>query len=664
MLSPFRIRETRFAIALQEALIALAPFVILASFLTLVSQLPPYLGWTNQGFLSTLADLASGLRPFISIAIVLSLAYHFARRYDVEPVQAMLLSLAVFLNSRVLLQGVSISLPSNIDIWQLTIPIASVFLLKILLPILSLPLDPKNCITYSCRVLRHFYAFLASYIILLAGWWILHYLGVTLASYIRHSVSTIPSGILLGLRTLISQASWLVGIHGNRLANSLFGMSLYSREIFPHLTYGQFYRLFAVSGGSGMGLALLLALYLGAKDQHSLQIARVSTPFVFFNINTIIIYCLPIVFNRFFVLPFLLIPLINLTLAYILLSVTSVTFYAAKIPWTTPVFIDAWIAGNGNVWLLLLQLFLLLLDTLIYLPFVKRFSYTRSATYHQDRLNRSLELPESLHIQQSLSLHKVQHEIIEANLRLDDIIDLLSPQSLYIYYQPKIGVQSKTCEGVEALLRVQRPKGELSSPFFLQDIENAGLSPILDVWVCHQVKEHLQIWEAQGFTPSTVSINLHPDTINNTEAINKIIRLLKGYPIEFEIIERSLLKGQHSVDNLKRLKQHGFRLAVDDFGQGYSSYRFLSQVDVDTVKADLSLMDLLEHAKGQRIWEHMIGLCHRLNLQIIAEGVETAEQVRILSQMGVDAIQGFFFSQALPMDEIPDFQPPPFPEKT
>jgi len=139
---------------------------------------------------------------------------------------------------------------------------------------------------------------------------------------------------------------------------------------------------------------------------------------------------------------------------------------------------------------------------------------------------------------------------------------------------------------------------------------------------------------------------------------------LKGYPIEFEIIERSLLKGQHSVDNLKRLKQHGFRLAVDDFGQGYSSYRFLSQVDVDTVKADLSLMDLLEHAKGQRIWEHMIGLCHRLNLQIIAEGVETAEQVRILSQMGVDAIQGFFFSQALPMDEIPDFQPPPFPEKT
>ena len=664
MLPSFHLRETRFAIALQEALIALAPFVILASFLTLVSHVPLYFGWANQGFFPTLAVLADGLHPFISIAIVLSLAYHFARRYDVEQVQAMLLSLAVFLNSRVLLQGVSLSLPSHIDIWQLAIPIASVFLLKTLLPVLGLPLDPKNCITYSCRVLRHFYAFLASYVVLLAGWWILHYTGSVFASQIRQYVATIPSGFLLGLRTLLSQASWLVGIHGNRLANSLFGRSLYTLEIFPNLTYGQFYRLFAVSGGSGMGLALLLAIYLAARDRHSLQIARVSTPFVIFNINTVVIYCLPIVFNRFLFIPFLFVPLLNLGLAYILLSPAPPTFQAALIPWTTPVFIDAWVAGNGNPWLLLLQLFLILLDTLIYLPFVKQFSYTRSSTYHQDRLNRSLELPESLYVQQSLSLHKVQHEIIEASLRLDEIMGLLSPQSLRIYYQPKIGVQSKQCEGVEALLRVQPPEGTLRGPFFLQDIENAGLSPILDVWVCHQVKEHLQIWESQGFTPSAVSINLHPDTINNTEALDKIIPLLEGYPIEFEIIERSLLAGEHSVDNLKRLQQHGFRLAVDDFGQGYSSYRFLAQVDVNTVKTDLSLMDLLDHPKGQRIWEHMIGLCHRLSLQIIAEGAETAEQVRILTQMGVDAIQGFFFAEAMPMEEVPDFQPAPFPEET
>jgi len=666
MIPSLRIRETRFTIALQEALIALAPFVILSAFLTLLSQLPIYLGRDIQGFFATLTNLADGLRPFVSIAIVLSLAYHFARRYDVEPVQAMLLSLAVFLNSRVLLQGVSVSLPPNIDIWQITIPIASVFLLKALLPLLSLPLDPKNCLTYSCRVLRHLYAFLISYVVLLAGWWVVQYIGIFIASQARSFAAAIPNGLLLGVRTLVSQASWSIGIHGNRLANSLFGRALYTREIFPNLTYGQFYRLFAVSGGSGMGLSMLLALFLAARDRHSRQIARVSAPFVIFNINTVIIYCLPIAFNPFLVLPFIFIPLLNLAIAYGLLSIMPVTFHAAIVPWTTPAFIDSWIVGGGNPWLPLLQLFLILLDTLIYIPFIKQFSHTRSDTYYPDSLNRHLELPESLHMHHGLNLHKVQHEILEANLRLNETINLLSPDTLRIYYQPKIGIQTHKCVGYEALLRIQSPSphSPLRGPFFLRDIEDAGLSPILDVWVCHQVKAHLQTWEAQGFTPPMVSINLHPDTINNTEAIDKIIHLLEGFPIEFEIIERSLLKGQQTVDSLKRLKQHGFRLAVDDFGQGYSSYRFLSQVDVNTVKTDLSLIDLLNQTKGRHIWEHMIGLCHRLNIQIVAEGVETAEQVRVLAHMGVDAIQGFFFAQAMPMSEIPDYQPPPFPDET
>ncbi|NPA93226.1 MAG: EAL domain-containing protein, partial [Chloroflexi bacterium] len=622
----------------------------------------------NQA-LTILTQLAVGLRLFTSIAVVLSLAYHFARRYDVQQIQAMLLALAAYLSTRTLMpsspstSSATLSLPFSIDIWQITIPIATVFLLKALMPFLAVPIDIKNCFTYACKALQHFYAFFVSYAMLLAGWWVLQQIGAVFILHIREISTSISSGALLGLRTLISQLFWFVGLHGNRMANSLLGTSLYTREIFPNLTYGQFYRLFAVSGGSGMGLSLLLALFLGARDEHSRQIARVSTPFVIFNINTLIIYCLPIVFNRFLLIPFVAVPFINLGIAYILLSIVPITFHTASVPWTTPVFVDAWIVGNGNPWLLLLQLFLVLLGTLIYLPFVKKFSHTHLPTYYQDNLTRTLELPKSLRMQQSLNIHKAQYEIIEASLRLEEILGLLTPQTLFVYYQPKIAVATHQCTGVEALLRVRLPDGSLRGPFFLKDIEQAGLSPVLDLWVCHQVKKHLRAWEAQGFTPSSVSINLHPDTINNTEAINKIIQLLQGTPVEFEIIERSLVRGKNAEHNLEKIKRYGFRIAVDDFGQGYSSYRFLSQVNVDTVKTDISLIPLLESDKGQLIWEHMIGLCHRLGLQIVAEGVETSEQVRTLVRLGVDIIQGFFFAEALPMDAIPQFEPPRFPDR-
>ncbi len=666
-------RESRLVIALQEAFIALAPFVILASLLTLASQLPLYFGLPLQytkgsGLLSTLSFLAMGLRLFVSIAIVLSLAYHFALRYEVDRVQAMLLALASFLSFRALLPIASrqaspvLSLPPNIDLWQIIIPIISVFLLKGLLPRLSLPLDAQHCFTYPCRVLQHIYAFLVSYAVLLAGWWLWQRGSGVVLGRIHHLTAQVPASVLLGLRTVFSQGFWLLGVHGNRLANSLLGGSvLHVEQIFPNLAYEQFYRLFAVAGGSGMGLSLLLALYLGARDAHSRKIARLSTPLVLFNINTLIIYCLPVVLNRFLIGPFLLLPLLNLVIAYVALSLTSISFHMAAIHWATPPFVDAWIVGGGDPRLLLLQAFLVLLDTLLYLPFVRRFSYTRSATYHQEHLTRNLELPPSLRVQQRLRLHRMQQEIIEANLRLEHIIERLTQRTLFVYYQPQVGVREQRCVGFEALLRIKGIDGRLQGPFFLQDIENAGLAPIIDLWVAHQVQTHLRIWEARGYRPPRISINLHPDTLNNPEVIAKIIRLLQGQPIEVEIIERAFLQGEHTERNLGALKRHGFQIAIDDFGRGYSSYRFLAQAEVDTVKTDISLVSLLHETKGRYVWEHMIGLCHRLGLHIVAEGVETASQALLLSRMGVDALQGFYFSEAIPMDEVTSYRPRPVP---
>ena len=652
-----RISESRFIFALQESFVALAPFVILASVLMLVAQIPIYFDWGEYlNVIPMIALLARGLQLFISIAVVISIAYHFARHYDVDRIQTMLLALAVFLSTRAFVtesfdvKSTLLSLPFAIDIWQIAIPITAVFLFKVLAPHLKLSLNCETSPSRACMVLRYQHVFFVSYGVLLLLWWLLWQAGGVLGAEMRHLAASIPNGLVMVGRLLTTQVFWFIGVHGNRMARSIFGSGLNQAHIFPNLLYQQFTRLFAVSGGSGMGLSLLIALYL-VRDEEHLKIARVSTPFVLFNINTILIYCLPIVFNRFLFIPFVLLPLINLAVAYAFLSVVPVAFQQGAIHWTTPPLMDAWIVGGGNPWLVVLQIFLILLGVLVYYPFIKRFSAAYSLSHHRENLSKNLELPESLQVHRGLHFHKVEHEIIESNLRIEEVINLLTSETLRLYYQPLISVPERQCVGLEALLRLRLPDEAIAGPFFLRDIENAGLAPVLDLWVCRQVKTHLQMWKARQFTPM-VSINLYPDTVNNAEALDKIIHLMEGEQVEFEIIERAFLEDENTIRNLEKLKKRHFRVAIDDFGQGYSSYHFLSYVDVDTVKVDRSLANMLHHPKGRLIWEHMISLAHRLGIQIVAEGVETEEQAHLLAGMGVDVIQGFFFSQAVPLDEV------------
>lgn len=651
------LRSSRFIFALQESFIALEPFIVLASVLMLIAQVPVYFDRGDYlNVIPMIALLARGLQLFTSIAIVISIAYHFALRYNVERVQTMLLALAVFLSTRAFVtetfdvKSTLLSLPFAIDIWQIVVPIASVFLFKALAPYLTLSLNCEAYPSRACMVLRYQHVFFVSYVLLLALWWLLWHVEGGIEATTRHLATNIPNGILMISRLLTTQVFWFIGVHGNRMAKSIFGASLEVLDIFPNLSYQQFTRLFAVVGGSGMGLSLLIALYM-VRDEAHLKIARISTPFVLFNIDTILIYCLPVVFNRFLLIPFVLLPPLNLIIAYAFFSLVPTTFRLGRIHWTTPPLINAWIAGGGNPWPIALQGFLILLGALVYYPFVKRFAAAYSLAHHRENLTRNLELPDSLQVHHGLHFRKFEHEIIESTLRLEETIGLLTSETLRLHYQPLISVKERRCVGVEALLRLKMPDDTVEGPFFLRDIENAGLAPVLDLWVCRQVKTHLEMWREEQFSP-VVNINLHPDTVNNPEALDKIIRLMEGEQVEFEIVERAFLEDENTARNLEKLKEHRFRVAIDDFGQGYSSYYFLSYVDVDTVKIDRSLVRMLDQPRGQLIWEHMISLTRRLGIRMVAEGVETEEQARLLARMGVDIFQGFFFARAMPMDRV------------
>jgi len=662
LLEMHRDKDTRFIVALQESLIALAPFFILLSSLTLVSRLPTYFGLDLWGESSALITVLKTVRFFSSVVFVVSIAYHFALRYDVDRPISIFLALISFFSVQALLANGQTDalarLPFNIEFRQMAIPIASVFFLRGLSPYLNLPLDRWKCSIYPCRIFQYIATFFVAFLLLVFFGVFLHQVWEIFVEWIASTVSlSLPANLLLGWRALLVQLFWFFGIHGQRMATAITNTSFLGEEIFPNLLYRQFYRLFAVSGGAGMGLALLIALYIKGRDDYSRKIIHISTPFAIFNINTLLIYALPVVLNRFLLIPFVLIPLINLAIAYLVLSIWPVTFYVAEVDWMTPTFVDAWIVSNGNIWLLLLQGALLSLSVLIYMPFVKRFSAVRSIDYHLENLNHNLEITESLQIFRDLKLHKAQHEIIEANSRLDHIIQSLSKETLLVYYQPQIDIQHRRCDRFEALLRVQLSDGRITSPFFLEDLENAGLSPAIDLWVCQEVKSHLQVWTTRNYVPR-ISINLHPDTINNLKIVERIITVLDGMNIEFEIVERSLLEGKTAVENLAKLRQHGFSIAIDDFGKGYSSYYTLADINADVIKLDKSLIELLQRKSGLAIWQHMINLCHDLRIQTVAEGVETQEQSDLLLELGIDLMQGFYFSKAIPMSKVLQYHQP------
>ncbi len=195
--------------------------------------------------------------------------------------------------------------------------------------------------------------------------------------------------------------------------------------------------------------------------------------------------------------------------------------------------------------------------------------------------------------------------------------------------------------------------GRLTGPVFLDLIEKAGLAPVIDIWVCKEVKRHLEIWKKKGFAPS-IGVNLHPDTLANRDAIKQVIEILRGESIIFEIIERSFIR-KSARENLFKLQREGFRVSIDDYGTGYSNLESIINLKIDEIKIDKSVIDEIETQKGLVVCRHVTNLCHDLNITVVAEGVETERQFEMVETLDIDIVQGYYFSPAIPPDEALEF---------
>jgi diguanylate cyclase (GGDEF)-like protein/PAS domain S-box-containing protein len=254
---------------------------------------------------------------------------------------------------------------------------------------------------------------------------------------------------------------------------------------------------------------------------------------------------------------------------------------------------------------------------------------------------------------------KAAHRLrIENQLRL-----ALERREFTLHYQPKAALASGTIEGFEALLRWHHPElGQVAPLDFIGILEDTGLIIQVGEWVIGEVCRQLNQWAWAGQRVLPVAINLSVRQLQQaglTATVGRIVGEAGVDPrlLEFELTESMLMADpEAAVETLSELKGLGMRLSVDDFGTGYSSLAYLKRFPLDALKIDRTFVrDLPGDPDDAAITRAVIGLAHSLGLAVVAEGVETVEQLRVLEEYGCDQIQGYYIARPLPAAECARF---------
>jgi len=254
-----------------------------------------------------------------------------------------------------------------------------------------------------------------------------------------------------------------------------------------------------------------------------------------------------------------------------------------------------------------------------------------------------------------MNVHTLERLALESDLR-----HALERDEFRLHYQPKVDIRSGRVTGAEALVRWQRPARALVPPAqFIPLAEETGLIVPIGEWVLKTACLHNGGWLDQGLPRLTVAVNLSARQFAHESLLEDVARTLRDTQLdpaylEFEITESMVMRDpEHAVKLLGGLKTMGIRLSIDDFGTGYSSLNYLKRFPLDSVKIDRAfIQDLPGNADDAAITRAIIAMAHSLRLKVIAEGVETKEQLGFLRELGCDEMQGYLFSGPLPGDEF------------
>ncbi|MGR5237506.1 EAL domain-containing protein [Vibrio alfacsensis] len=415
-----------------------------------------------------------------------------------------------------------------------------------------------------------------------------------------------------------------------------------------------FYDAFLSMGGSGNSISLLLCVLLFARERNHLMLALAAMPLVIFNINEVLLFGLPIIFNPLLIVPFVLVPLVSFIVTYVCIASGVVPPVENIVNWMTPPLFSGYVAMGNQVEGALLQLVLIVLGAAIYRPFYLAYAGQSVAQFRVNTANAGIErsifktLLNNVRDSNNVSIRKST-----AHKRLTSI---LQEGELVMFYQKLESTRDAHTYSYEALLRYIDKDGKLCPPTFIGDFQMLNSMPLLDKLVIEKV-----LTDMQKMTLSKdrrVAINISVATIELTEFVVHLLARLEYYGIspewlEIEITEEAILNNKSSLlKTMETLQAKGIRIVMDDFGAGYASFPHLLKYPFDKIKLDRSLLLDASDKKGRDLYELVAKLGHVTHCEVVAEGVETQEEYDFVQACGVDKVQGYFLARPVPLAEV------------
>lgn len=462
---------------------------------------------------------------------------------------------------------------------------------------------------------------------------------------------------------------WFFGIHGTNaldmVAKQLFepgiqvNQTLIQNGMMPTELFSKtFLDIFAFIGGCGATLCLILAIFIAAKKSNNKKLAKVASISVFFNINELVIFGFPVIFNPIMLIPFILTPMVLALISSISMMLGLVPYVTQSVEWTVPIILSGYQA-TGSISGAILQIVNVFIGTMIYIPFVRWSEQKQSKEFEASIHTMELDMQEG-EKKDSIPafLSDDYHDYFSAKTLTMDLQNAMHLNQLQLYYQVQMNANNQIY-GVEALLRWNHPICGFISPALLISLANqGGFLDELGLYIIEKACQDAKQIDKLGIKMN-LSINISPKQLENESFVEDALAIVKQYPLNhielvFEVTERALLNTSRVIINrILELRNHGIKLSMDDFGMGHSSMTYLQENIFDEVKLDGSLVKhLTENDRTREIVMSITQMADKLNFSVVAEFVETEKQINILKSVGCTIYQGYYYAKAEPLDKF------------
>lgn len=499
----------------------------------------------------------------------------------------------------------------------------------------------------------------------LAGLGMEHFLGVRsinelLSRGMMALFENVPDELGKGvLFVLMTDALWLFGIHGGNVMEPV-ALAYFAPldQSSSAIVCKSFVDNFALIGGSGATLCLLLALLLFARSRESRRLAWCSLPFGVFNMNEPLVFGLPVILNPILFLPFLIVPVVSLLIGYAAVASGFMPVVTTTVTWTTPAPLSGY-AASGSASGALVQAVILAVGTVIYAPFVRLAEHMQQARIRidlEDMLSAFAEETE-LSALGNQFLDRPDNVGAVAKVVAEQLHSDIQARHIPVFYQPQVDREGRVC-GAEALLRWRFRDLPLPPPLVITLAREAGIYGDLTTCILDTaVADSIRLQRALG-RPLMVSVNISPYEANDEEFVRKAVRLVEEAGLQdnfcLEVTEEAALERFGKIaENLHYLFEHGILAAIDDFSMGQTSLKYLQGSNFQYVKLDGALVrQLLDSPRSQDIVSAIVGLGEALHFQVVAEYVESQALRDVLLSLNCGIFQGYLYSPAVPVAEL------------